>query len=165
MNSYERIFGSGPFGSLLAVLLLALAWWLEPYFGLPSIAENAPLRWLLFSITSIAAAALLLWSLVSLPVAQRGHALVTRGAFRYLRHPLYAAFISLFSFGFAVLLNNWVYILWAILVHLLGHWIVKGEEALMHRAYPDEYAAYCARTGRFVPRFRQQQPVKRVRPE
>lgn len=156
MNTYERIFGSGPLGSLIGLLLLALAWRLEPYLGLPTITANDTLRWLIFGLSTLAAVALLLWSLSSLPVTQRGHALVTRGAFRYLRHPLYAAFISIFNFGFAVLLNNWIYILWAILVHILGHWIVRGEEALMHRAYPYDYASYCNTTGRFVPRIRMQ---------
>jgi len=156
MNAFERIFGAGPRGSVVSILLLVLAWRLEPILALPSITANDTLRWLIFALLSIAAASLLVWSLLSLPVARRGHELVTTGAFRYLRHPLYAAFISLFSFGFSVLLNNWIYVFWAILVHMLGHWIVRSEEALMHKAYPQEYAAYCRTTGRFLPRlFRQ----------
>jgi protein-S-isoprenylcysteine O-methyltransferase Ste14 len=153
MNAYERIFGSGPRGSLISILLLALAWWLEPFLSLPAITSNDTLRWLVFALSSITAASLLVWSLLSLPVARRGNELITKGTYRYLRHPLYAAFISIFTFGFAVFLNNWIYVLWAILVHILGHWIVRKEEELMHKAYPEDYESYCRSTGRFLPRI------------
>ena len=108
MNSYERIFGAGPRGSLISLALLAVAWQLESVVGLPSITASYFARWLVFVLTLIGTVLIVVWSLKSLPPATRGKELVTNGAYRYLRHPLYAAFLSCLNFGLAVLLNNWI---------------------------------------------------------
>lgn len=153
MNRYQRIFGAGPRGTLLSLALLVLAWRLEPLAGLPEISSSAAFRWLFFAAATGAALGLVIWSVRSLPPQQRGRSLVTGGVFRYLRHPLYAAFLSCFNLGLAVLLNNAIYLLWAALLHGLWHWNVRSEEALMRCAFPKEYEPYCRVTGRFIPRF------------
>jgi len=94
---------------------------------------------------------LMIWSLFSLPPTKRGKILVINGAFKYFRHPLYAALISFFNVGLAILLNNWIYLIWALIVHLLWHWNVRSEEELMEKIYADDYINYCKVTGRFVP--------------
>ena len=94
-----------------------------------------------------------MWSVKSLPPAARGKDLVTTGPFRYLRHPLYAALLSCFNFGLAVILNNWIYIVWAVLLHGVWHWNIRSEEELMNQAFPKDYPEYCKVTGRFIPRI------------
>ncbi len=153
MNTYERIFGAGPRGFLLSLALLALAWQLESVAGLPSITASYLARWLVFVLTVVGAVFVVVWSLKSLPPATRGKELVTNGAYRYLRHPLYAAFLSCLNFGLAVLLNNWIYIIWAVLFHGVWHWNIESEEKLMRREFPKEYEEYCQITGRFIPRI------------
>lgn len=153
MNSYERIFGTGPRGTLISLALLALAWRLEELSGLPGITPHGVFRGLFFAATSLATCALLVWSLRTLPPRSRGTSLITTGAFRYLRHPLYAAFLSCFNFGLALLLNNWIYVVWAILLHGVWHWNIRREERLMQRQFPQDYDTYCKTTGRFVPRL------------
>lgn len=153
MNTYERIFGVGPRGFLVSIALLVLAWQLESSSGLPSIAASRFARWVVFVVTLVGSILVMAWSITSLPPAARGKKLVTTGVFRYLRHPIYAAFLSCLNFGFAMLLNNWIYIIWAILLHVLGHWLIGSEERLMQRTFPNEYGEYCKITGRFIPRI------------
>ena len=164
MNSYERIFGAGPRGSLISLALLALAWQLESVVGLPSITASYVVRWLVFVLTVFGTVLIVVWSLKSLPPATRGKKLVTNGAYRYLRHPLYAAFLSCLNFGLAVLLNNWIYIIWAVLLHGVWHWNIESEEKLMRQEFPTEYEEYCQITGRFIPRIGSWQHNKPIQP-
>lgn len=153
MNTYDRIFGAGPRGLLISLVLLALAWQLEPVAGLLNITASHTVRWVVFVLTTVGAIAVVIWSTRSLSVTARGKELVITGAFRYIRHPLYAAFLSCFNFGLAVLLNNWIYIIWAILLHVVWHWNIQSEEKLMKQEFPGSYEKYCQVTGRFVPRI------------
>ena len=154
MRTYDRIFGAGPRGLLIGIALLAFAWYLESVVKLPQVITNDTARLTVFILSSVVTVFVLLWSVKSLPPGERGTRLVTTGVYQYLRHPLYAAFLSCFNFGLAVLLNNWIYIIWAISVHGIWHWNVRSEERLMKIEFPKEYEDYCKVTGRFVPRFK-----------
>lgn len=121
--------------------------------GLPIIIPSFFARWAVFVLTLVGAVLVVVWSIKSLPPAQRGQELITNGVYRYLRHPLYAAFVSCLNFGLAVLLNNWLYIIWAVLVHGIWHWNIESEEKLMRKEFPTEYEEYCQKTGRFIPRI------------
>ena len=153
MNAYERIFGAGPRGFLISLALFALAWQVKPVLALPNITTSHLTRWLFFTLATIGSIALLVWSVKCLPPAARGKELVTTGAYRFLRHPIYAAFLSCLNFGFAVLLNNWIYIIWAVLLHGVWHWNIRSEEKLMMQEFPEKYEEYCRSTGRFFPKF------------
>lgn len=164
MNTYHRIFGVGPRGFLINLTLLVLALNVESIAGLPSITENYFARWLFFALTVAGAVILVVWSLKSLPPAVRGKELVTTGAYRYFRHPIYAAFLTCLNFGIAVLFNNWIYILWAVFIHIVWHWNIASEEKLMRRAFPKKYEEYCKRTRRFIPGIWNLQPNRPIQP-
>jgi protein-S-isoprenylcysteine O-methyltransferase Ste14 len=89
------------------------------------------------------------WS-VTLELRQE-HRLITQGVYRAIRHPMYSALI-LYAVGQALVIPNWVagfanLIVMALLVPMrLG-----AEEKMMVDQFGDEYAAYSARTKRFVP--------------
>ncbi len=153
MNNFQKIFGSGPIGLFISLALLSLTYYLEKYFSGYQIINNNFVRYSVFIGLSIITAALIIWSVKSLPPDDRGNKLVVTGAFKYLRHPLYGAFLSFFNFGLAIFLNNWIYVLWAILQHPVWHVAIKGEERLMDKEFPKEYEKYCMQTGRFFPRF------------
>ena len=154
MNAYERIFGAGPRGALISIALLVVVWYLEDIIGLPIILQSPFTRGSVFVATIIASIILIAWSIKSLPPNSRGRKLITSGAYQYFRHPLYAAFLSCFNFGLAVLLNNWIYIIWAIMLHGVWHWNIRNEEQLMSNEFPKEYDEYSERTGRFLPKLR-----------
>ena len=153
MNTYQRVFGAGPRGLLISIALLALVWRLESAVGLPNIASSQSFRWVVFLLSAVGTIILTLWSARSLPPAARGKELVVTGAYRYLRHPIYAGLLSCLNFGLAVLFNNWIYVIWAVLLHGVWHWNIRSEEKLMRQEFPKEYEEYCKVTGRFIPRF------------
>jgi protein-S-isoprenylcysteine O-methyltransferase Ste14 len=79
------------------------------------------------------------------------HALVTRGIYETLRHPMYSAF-WLWAISQALLLPNWV----AGLSGLVGFGTlffarVGHEERMMVEKFGDDYRAYMARTHRLIP--------------
>ena len=153
MNKFERIFGTGPRGLLISLILLAISAFIEKYFDLLQITDSDFLRYSIFGCLSTITVLILLWSITSLSPTDRGNKLITVGAFKYFRHPLYGAFLTFFNFGLAILLNNWIYILWAIVLHPLWHWNIKREEKLMEKVFPGEYVEYSQKTGRFFPRL------------
>lgn len=154
MNSYQRIFGTGPRGLLVSTLLLLLSYKFEGIAGLPEIHSSKVLGISVFSSSIVLTLALLIWSVRSLSPTDRGRKLITSGAFRFFRHPLYAAFLSFFNFGLAILLNNYIYLVWALLQHIVWHLNVLKEEQMVEGIFKEEYEEYCKNTGRFFPKIR-----------
>lgn len=81
------------------------------------------------------------------------HRLVTRGVYRFVRHPMYTSFF-VSGIGQALLLANWIagpaaLVAVAVLVAVR----VPNEEAMMIGQFGDEYRDYMRRTGGIVPRF------------
>jgi protein-S-isoprenylcysteine O-methyltransferase Ste14 len=153
VKPYERIFGSGPRGALIAIMLLIIAYYLEDYVGFREIFTSDVVSFSAFIVFSLLGLAIFVWSLMSLPPKERGKSLVTTGAYKYFRHPLYAAFLLLLNVGFAFLLNNWIYLCWAALMFPVWSINVRSEETLMKNTFGEEYDAYCKKTWRFVPKL------------
>ncbi|MCK9687051.1 protein-S-isoprenylcysteine O-methyltransferase [Scleromatobacter humisilvae] len=81
------------------------------------------------------------------------HALVTRGVYRLVRHPMYTSFF-VSGLGQALLLANWIAgpaALVAVAVMLIVR--VPNEEAMMIGEFGDEYRDYMRCTGGIVPRL------------
>ena len=82
---------------------------------------------------------------------RENHRLITQGAYRYVRHPMYAA-LFLYAIGQALVLPNWVagpsyFVAFGILFACR----IRAEERMMIETFGDEYAAYMARTKLLVP--------------
>jgi len=105
----------------------------------------------------VAGGVLLLWAVVSMrlrqlqinPEVAAGAQLVTRGPYRWIRHPMYTG--VLLAMG-ALVLERFTWeraMLWlALLAALLAK--LMFEESLLNARFPD-YAAYCRRTKRLLP--------------
>lgn len=81
------------------------------------------------------------------------HRLVTRGVYRFVRHPMYTSFF-VSGIGQALLLANWIAgpaALVAVAVLVIVR--VPNEEAMMIGQFGDEYRDYMRRTGGIVPRL------------
>ena len=152
MKTYDRLFGAGPRGALLSIALLCLAWQLETRLDLPTLIESSDLRLSVIVLLVISGLGLIGWKLRALPPGERGRELVSSGPFRFIRHPLYAAFVVCLNPAFALVLNNWVYLVWAVLLYPAWSLNVIREEKLMLNEFGDAYAEYCRRSGRFLPR-------------
>ncbi|GIV71253.1 protein-S-isoprenylcysteine O-methyltransferase [Caldilinea sp.] len=143
-------------GSYLAPLLKIFTPWLDfADYTLPVWAG-----WL--GVILLLAAVLLFWrSHVDLgrnwsPTLQlrEGHALVTEGVYRYIRHPMYAS-QWLWVMAQALLLQNWIAGLGGIVCFTPFYFMrVAPEEQMMLEKFGEEYRACMQRTGRLLPRWR-----------
>ncbi len=154
MTAYDRIFGAGPRGSLISIALFLLTHRLANEIPSRDIHGNEVFGQAVLALATLLTLALAVWSVKSLPPSQRGRNLVTQGAFKYCRHPLYAGFLLFFNFGLAVYMDHWYFVAWAALQLPIWHLNMLKEESLVAAEFPGEYRAYCATTGRFFPRFR-----------
>ena len=107
-------------------------------------------------ILSPFAAGLFVWALRSAPtMAGVAGALVTRGAYRWLRHPIYLAFFAMLL-ATGLLASAGPKLLIAAAMFLLGSELRSAaEEADLARRFPAEYPAYRRRTRwRYLPGLR-----------
>jgi len=153
MNNFVRIFGSGPLGVILTLGLLCLALWGREQCPSGTLALSPMVRYLVLAIAGICTLAGAIWSFRSLPASQRGRGLCTQGAYRWVRHPLYASFITIGAPGLAVFLNHWIGLLWVMALHLLWHFVIVDEEKNMVAQFGNAYLTYAKHTGRFIPRL------------
>ena len=107
-TNFSKIFGIGPVGLLISLVLLFIAIWVNKQIDLPPLSNNQSLLNSVFFVSCLMTLAIIVWSFKSLPAAERGNKLCTTGAFKYVRHPLYAAFLSVFDFGLAIYLNSYI---------------------------------------------------------
>jgi protein-S-isoprenylcysteine O-methyltransferase Ste14 len=87
-----------------------------------------------------------------MPMSQKEQPeLVTSGPYAHLRHPIYAGLI-LAMIGSAIGVN----VSWALMLIPVGAYFIlsaREEESAMLQQFPEQYAAYMARTGMLVPRL------------
>jgi len=141
------------FGAVLAYV----AW--PPMLAWSMLRVAEWIRWVAIVI-SCAGAAGEIWAAISLGASyspllrvSKEQVLITAGAYRWIRHPLYAFGLPLMV-GWGVAAANWFIIATGTLVILLAMLIrAPREEAMMLGAFGESYRAYIGRTGRFVPRL------------
>jgi protein-S-isoprenylcysteine O-methyltransferase Ste14 len=79
------------------------------------------------------------------------HTLVTRGPYRWVRHPLYTIGSSIFI-AFGMMADNWFVAALGILAFIAMAIRTPKEEANLIEKFGDEYREYMKRTGRFLPK-------------
>jgi protein-S-isoprenylcysteine O-methyltransferase Ste14 len=85
-------------------------------------------------------------------VTRRVHTLVTHGPYRWVRHPFYdVGFLGLVSLS--LLTANWLIALLGISALTMLVVRTRIEEQKLIERFGDEYRAYAAQTGRFLPRL------------
>jgi len=150
--SLRKIFGVGPLGGLISIGLLLGAVWIDRRAGWGAVTQHSLLARGTGAVLVLLGAGLHLWSFMTLRQWWVESRLCTRGPFRFVRHPMYAAWISLIAPGLVLILNRWSCILWLAALHPLWHMLVRREEHAMERHFGARYRRYAARTGRFLPR-------------
>lgn len=118
----------------------------------------AGIRWIGAALC-IAAIALLLWTLPALGtnltdtvVTRAQHTLVTRGPYRWIRHPFYVA-MGFLTFGCCLLAANWFMFVTGVVVFGLLAFRSRAEEEQLLARFGEPYREYRERTGRFVPKW------------
>jgi protein-S-isoprenylcysteine O-methyltransferase Ste14 len=88
------------------------------------------------------------WSDIESARVMPEHAVVSRGIYRYVRHPIYAGDVVMLI-GLELALNSWL-VLGALALAPVVMRQAIGEERTLRARLPG-YAEYCARTKRFIP--------------
>ena len=151
LSRFEKLFGVGPIGALISLVLLAAAAWVDRLLGHPTLLMHAaPMKivGLGLVVAGLCLHFLALWTLRNWWLKDQ---LCTTGPFKWFRHPVYAAWITFVSLGLALFLNSWVFLFWALLLQPIWHQLVIREEKMMLEIFQDEYREYASRTGRFIP--------------
>ena len=127
-----------PLGFLIAAVVLYLAHptSLSLLIGLPIAIAGAVLRGL------------------AAGVIRKDSVLTTSGPYAWTRNPLYLGSFLL-GVGFGVMSGSWIAAAVTILpsFFIYPH-VIRREEQHLSRLFPAEFAEYCARVPRFLPRFR-----------
>jgi protein-S-isoprenylcysteine O-methyltransferase Ste14 len=106
--------------------------------------------------------ALLQWAQVALgkswsdtPRMMKEQKLVMEGPYRYIRHPIYTAFLLILG-SLLFISSNWLIGLCMIgmtVLEIISR--IRYEESLMTEYFGEQYRAYMKKTGRLLPRFHQ----------
>jgi protein-S-isoprenylcysteine O-methyltransferase Ste14 len=106
----------------------------------------------------VLAGVLLIWGELSLghsfrvALPESKQPLVTRGIYRFTRNPL-ALSVDLLALGVLLLAPSWLALV-SLVLNVVGYeWKIRIEETYLHEAHGAAYAAYCARTGRYLSRL------------
>ena len=98
LSTYEKIFGKGPLGALISILMLCLAWLAHLWLGRPHImTDPTPLRYAA-GVLFVMGLSLHFWTVSTLRNWWKEGKLCAKGPYKHLRHPMYAAWISFMSF-------------------------------------------------------------------
>jgi protein-S-isoprenylcysteine O-methyltransferase Ste14 len=85
---------------------------------------------------------------------ERTHEIIMRGPYRFIRHPMYVAYLFFFA-GLFLISRSLVFGISGILI-ILSLMILRlpYEEKALTEKYPDIYSEYKTRTGAFIPKIR-----------
>jgi protein-S-isoprenylcysteine O-methyltransferase Ste14 len=159
--SLVRLGDVGLYISLIYPLLIVIApnWtydgWANWSSSMDVVLQGAGL------VSWIAGMAVLLWASrvmgqqLAIDGLAEDHEFVTRGPYRYVRHPVYAAFTAI-AIGTALVFRSYVVLGLSVMVVIAGRWWASAEESVLAspEGFGDAYSTYSARTGRFLPRLR-----------
>jgi protein-S-isoprenylcysteine O-methyltransferase Ste14 len=144
---------------LVALIALA-AYLINPSWMIWStLVPRTWLRWIGALLAVLAVPFFLFWTfhrlgknLTDTVVTRRDHTLVTHGPYRWVRHPFYDV-VLLGVVSMSLLTATWLLALSGLTVFAMLVVRTRIEEAKLIERFGDDYRAYMARTGRFLPRL------------
>jgi protein-S-isoprenylcysteine O-methyltransferase Ste14 len=149
--------GEHPFGDAGQLILLALfliLWIVDSFFLRTStfLTDHVPLyiRLLFLGLALVTAVYLSKSGHDAVGREQRGTKVVSSGAFRYVRHPLYSACL-LFYLGLTVSTASIFSLVFFVVIFVFYNYIAGFEERLLGEKFGEEYKKYKKRTGKWVP--------------
>lgn len=161
MKSRDRSPAQVVAGGLNAIALLSSAVYLIYPAALAWAALPFPawLRWA-GALVAVGGFALLQWAHRALsrnwsdaPRLLNDQTLTRTGPYRWVRHPMYTAFLIILSGPLFITANWLVGLSWIAATALEVASRVRFEEALLAETFSNEYHDYAQHTGRLLPRF------------
>jgi protein-S-isoprenylcysteine O-methyltransferase Ste14 len=151
--------GEHPFGDAGQLILLGLflvVWAGDSFFLHKStfVSDYVPLfiRLVILALILIPAGYLSMSGHVVVAHGERPNSVVSTGAFRYVRHPLYSAAI-LFYLGLTVATASLFSLALLVVIFLFYNYIAGYEERLMEIKFGEDYVSYKRGTGKWLPTF------------
>ena len=156
-NNGEHPFGDS--GQLVLLVLFLLIWVVDSFLLKISIFLSdyisLSIRLVILGLLLVAAVYLIRSGHVVVSHGQRPSGVVSTGAFRYVRHPLYLGSI-MFYIGLSVSTASLFSLGLVAVIFLFYNYLASYEEKLMENRFSDEYGNYKKRTGKWVPRIRRE---------
>jgi len=150
----EHPFGDA--GQLIFLCIFLVIWVVDSFFlhKTTFLSKHVPLyiRLVIMALSLITAAYLFKSGHVVVRHGSRPSGVVSTGAFRYVRHPLYLASI-LFYIGLVVSTASLFSLLLLMMIFIFYNHIANYEERLLLRKFGENYETYRKKTGRWVPRI------------
>ena len=157
--SMKKRSGEHPFGDAGQLILLAVflvVWAADSFFlHLSTFLSDQVSLWIRLLILALAI-------LIALLLFKSGHVVVehekrpegvmTTGAFRYVRHPLYLASILTYI-GLTVSTMSIFSFVLLVPMFIFHNYIAGYEERLLEEKFGEEYQRYKRRTGKWFPRI------------
>jgi protein-S-isoprenylcysteine O-methyltransferase Ste14 len=146
-----RVLSAVKVGILIAILVQTLAPDFLPLSQDPGVVRTIGLLFYTLGLAAAVTARVQLgrnWSDIEKAHLQEDHALVARGLYRYVRHPIYGGDLMML-FGLELALNSWCVLGVIALIVYVRRQAIREERQLL-RALPG-YDQYCRRTTRFLP--------------
>ena len=146
---------AGDKGQMLLFALFMIVWILDSFFlQLTSVTGMVPL------LVRLVVAALILglgFYLISVShfivdANKRPKGVVSTGAFKYVRHPVYLAAL-LFYLGMTITTLSLACVVLFLAILLFYNFMAGYEERLLIAKFGDDYRDYMTRTGRWLPRL------------
>lgn len=81
---------------------------------------------------------------------KKDHKLITKGIYKYIRHPIYTG-IDLMGLGAIIVDQSLLVLLFYLCVIVFLIFKMKKEEALLLKHFPKEYASYMKKTNALIP--------------
>jgi len=155
-DTTSRVAGIlGLIGFLSVVVYTAFPQWME----FASTSAPNQVRWIGIGIATLGFG-LLQWGQTVLgdswsdtPRMMKGQSLITRGPYKFIRHPIYTAFILILGSLLLISANWLVGLSWLSMVIFEVTARMKSEEKLMIEFFGDSYRDYITRTGRLFPKL------------
>jgi protein-S-isoprenylcysteine O-methyltransferase Ste14 len=147
---------SGDAGQLILFFLFLATWAADSFFLRKStfLSDYVPLFIRLVIFTTILITALYLL-MSGHAVISHGHCpdhIVSIGAFRYVRHPLYLGII-LFYLGLSVSTASLFSFAFLVMIVIFYNYIAGYEEKLLGIRFGEDYRRYKQKTGKWLPRI------------
>ncbi|MCK4786943.1 MAG: isoprenylcysteine carboxylmethyltransferase family protein [Desulfobacteraceae bacterium] len=146
----------GDIGQLILLGLFVVIWVGDSFFlRLSTFLSNyVPLyiRLLISGLTLVVAAGLIRSGHAVVSHEQRTSAVVSTGAFRYVRHPMYLGTI-LFYVSLLVSTACLFSLVLVVVIFVFYNYIASYEEKFLEASFGEEYRKYRERTGKWLPRI------------
>jgi len=149
--------GEHPFGDIGQMILLGLflvVWVVDSFFlGISTfLSDYVPIyiRLVIMCFVLVTAVYLVRSGHVAVDHEQHPTSIVSTGAFRYVRHPLYLGSI-LFYLGLSVSTASLFSLVLLVVIFIFYNYIASFEEKLLDDRFGEDYRKYKKRTGKWLP--------------